>query len=163
MNGDTADGAMGRKSKDMYGITTYSFETVVGPALFHLAMQFSEMFRLLVFFFFCRSKNSKPSCRSNPVIMTVIFRALLFEEELRRRQGVGAGERKERGSSRSRQTELQQRRQPLCPQGLDSCRLLRVNCRLAGGGRVVLCGGLCGGPRVAASGTAAARSDPGQR
>lgn len=48
MNGDTADGAMGRKSKDTCGIITYSFETVVGPpSLFHLAMQFSEMFRLL--------------------------------------------------------------------------------------------------------------------
>ena len=46
-NGDTADGAMGRKRKDTYRIITYSFETVVGLSLFHLAMQFSEVFRLL--------------------------------------------------------------------------------------------------------------------
>lgn len=49
-NGDTADGATGRKRKDTRRIITYSFETVVG--LFHFAMQFSEMLRLLGCFFF---------------------------------------------------------------------------------------------------------------
>lgn len=32
MNGDTADGVVGRNSEDVYRIITYSFEAAVGPS-----------------------------------------------------------------------------------------------------------------------------------